>query len=53
MRQFQATYSFLNTKRTCRIHVLTEEELDKTGVWFAINAKRLLNPYISETINSQ
>jgi len=47
------TYSILNSYRTCRIHMLSEEKLDENGVWCAINAKGLLDPYISETINSQ
>jgi len=33
--------------------MLTEEKLDENGVWCAINAKGLLDPYISETINSE
>jgi hypothetical protein len=33
--------------------MLSEEKLDENGVWCPINAKGLLDPYISETINSQ
>jgi hypothetical protein len=30
-----------------------EEKLDKNGMWCATDAKGLLDPYITETMNSQ
>jgi hypothetical protein len=52
MTRFKATDSIPHNKRTHKIHMLTEEELDETGEWCDIHTKELLGPYFSESTNT-